>query len=93
LLCVCSCFIFGIVGQTVGYQFYQTPNLAATLAGCFFAGLATQPEHRLRVISRILLICFVTPMINQINTDCTVYSCDVGRNLFSLAVCGSEINL
>ena len=54
LLCVCSCLIFGIVGQAVGWQFYQTPNLAATLTGCLFAGLSAQPEHRLRITSRIL---------------------------------------
>jgi len=53
VMCACSCLTFGIVGQTVGLQFYQTPNLAATLAGCLFAGLSAQPEHRLRVTSRI----------------------------------------
>lgn len=50
----CSCFIFGLIGQSVGSQFYQTPNLAATLAGCLFAGLPHHAEHWLRVITRIL---------------------------------------
>jgi len=62
-----SCMIFGVVGQSVGLQFYQTPKLTATLSGCLFAGLPAQPDHRLRVICRILLLfCLLAVMFKMI---------------------------
>jgi len=75
VLSVCSCLIVGTIGQTVGWQFYQTPNLAAMLAGCLFAGFSAIPEHRLRITSRIL--CFRLPHFISDNQTCvkklTVY--------------------
>jgi len=52
-----SYHILGYLGQSLGHEFYQAPNLAVTLTNTIFVNLETVPDYRLRPILRILDGC------------------------------------
>ena len=71
-MCVCSYHALGNAGQYLGYEFYQAPNLAQSLANSVFTDLEHIPDYRLKTIVRILskLICL---------HNCQLISLSVGQ--------------
>ncbi|KAK2183970.1 hypothetical protein NP493_288g00016 [Ridgeia piscesae] len=55
-----NCYhILGYLGQSLGHEFYQAPNLAVTLTNTIFVNLETVPDYRLRPILRIFMKGYV----------------------------------
>ena len=51
-----SYHILGNLGQSLGHEFYQAPNLAPLLTGSVLSNLNAVPDYRLRPILRILVV-------------------------------------
>ena len=50
----CSCHLLGGAGENLGAQFYQPPNLAASLLESMFSNVSHVPDYRLRPAIHIL---------------------------------------